>query len=172
MKGNITSFLLVLLVACFSVTAVGNGDNPKPRPFKGSMSGEATFDFVSGACLDVTGAPWQTLSYLTGDLSHLGESEWFTSHCATLDGQQLVNGEATLVAANGDEIWMTYTAELISPFILPGVLLYAQENIVVGGNGRFEGASGEFLTLVAVTIDDLTAPTTPVSGDFAGTISY
>lgn len=172
MKRNVISFLLVLLVASFSVTAVGNGDNPKPRPFKGSMSGEATFDFASGACGDVTGAPWQTLSYLTGDLSHLGESEWFTSHCTTLDGTQLVNGEATLVAANGDEIWMTYTAELISPFIVPGVLVYAQENIVVGGNGRFEGASGEFLTLVAVTIDDLTALTTPVSGDFAGTISY
>jgi hypothetical protein len=172
MKRNVTSFLLVLLVACFSVTAVGNGDNPKPRPFKGSMSGEATFDFVSGACSDVTGAPWQTLSYLTGDLSHLGESEWFTSHCSTLDGQQLVNGEATLVAANGDEIWMTYTADLIPPLIIPGTVMYIQDNVVVGGTGRFEGASGKFLTLVAVTIDDPTALTTPVSGDFAGTISY
>jgi hypothetical protein len=172
MKRNFISFLLVLLVACFSVTVAGNGNNPKPRPFKGSMSGEATFDFISGACLDVTGAPWQTLGYMIGDLSHLGESEWFVSHCSTPDGLQLVNGQGTFVAANGDELWMTYTAELISPFTVPGVMLYAQDNVVTGGTGRFEGAAGEFQTLLAVTLEDLTVPTTPVSAEFAGKIIY
>lgn len=172
MKRNITSFLLVLLVACFSVTAAGDGDNLQPRPFMGSMSGEGTFDFTTGACLGITGAPWQSFGYMAGNLTHLGNSEWFVSHCSTLDGQQLVNGEGTLVAANGDELWMTYTAELISPFIVPGVMLYAQDNVVTGGTGRFEGASGAFQTLIAVTIEDLTVPTAPASGEFAGTITY
>lgn len=172
MKRNVISYLLILLVACFSVTAAGNGDNPQPRPFTGSMSGEGTFDFTSGACLGITGAPWQSIGYMAGDLAHLGNSEWFVSHCSTLDGQQLVNGEGTLVAANGDELWMTYTADLISPFIVPGILVYAQHNVVVGGTGRFEGASGEFQTLIAVTLEDLTVLTAPVSGDFGGTITY
>lgn len=172
MKRNVLSFLLILLVACFSVTAVGNGNNPHPRPFKGSMSGESVADFTTGACLGVTGAPWQTFAHLTGELTHFGRSEWYTSHCSTLDGMQLVNGDATLVAANGDELWMTYTAELISPFIVPGVLLFAQTNVVVGGTGRFDGASGELLTLVAVTIEDMSSINLQISAEFAGTISY
>lgn len=172
MNRNITSFLLILLVACFSVTAAGNGDNLQPRPFMGSMSGEGTFDFTTGACLGITGAPWQSFGYLAGNLTHLGNSEWFGSHCSTLDGQQLVNGEGTLVAANGDELWMTYTAELISPFIVPGVLIYAQNNIVTGGTGRFEGASGELLTIVYLTIETFTDEVVPVNGEFAGTIAY
>ena len=172
MKRNVISFLLILLVACFSMTAVGNGDNPHPRPFKGSMSGDATFDFTTGACIVITGAPWQSIGYMAGNLTHLGKSEWFVSHCATPDGLQLVNGEGTLVGAIGDELWMTYTAVLFSPFIVPGVMMYAQVNVVTGGSGRFEGASGTFKTLIAVTIEDLTVLTTPASGEFAGTITF
>jgi len=175
MKRNIARFLLTLLLVCFTATVVGKGYNPHARPFMGSMSGEATFDFTTGACLDVTGAPWQSIGSMAGNLTHLGQAEWYVSHCSTPDGMRLVNGEGTLVAANGDEIWMTYTAELIShdefpP--LPAVLVYAQVNIVTGGSGRFEGASGEFLSLIFVTIEDLTVLTTPVDVQFAGNIIY
>jgi hypothetical protein len=173
MKRKFLFVLTLVLAATFSMAVAVAGDNAKGRPFKGSMSGEATFDFASGACLDVTGAPWQTIGYMAGKLSHLGKSEWFVSHCSTLDGSQLVNGEGVLVAANGDEIWLTYTADLISPFTPPPVvLLYDQTNIVVGGTGRFEGASGEFKSLIAVTIESLTAPTTPAEAEFAGSITY
>jgi len=175
MKRNIVRFLLALLLVCFTATAVSDGYNPHPRPLMGSMSGEATFDFTTGACLDVTGAPWQSFGNVAGNLTHLGQAEWHVSHCSTPDGTRLVNGEGTLVAANGDEIWMTYTAELISHDVfppLPAVLVYAQVNIVTGGSGRFEGASGEFLSLIFVTIEDLTVLTTPVDVQFAGNITY
>ena len=173
MKRKFLPILASLMVACFSVALAVAGDYANPRLFRGSMNGEATFDFGSGACLEVTGAPWQTIGHMTGELSHLGESEWFVSHCSTLDGLQLVNGEGALVAANGDEIWMTYTADLISPFTPPPVvLLYRQTNVVVGGTGRFEGASGEFISLVAVTIEDLAVPAVPAEAEFAGTITY
>jgi len=172
MKSKAFLFLLALLLVLFSATVVGKSPNPHPRPFKGSMSGEATFDFTTGACLGITGAPWQTIGYMEGKLTHLGKAEWFVSHCSTLDGLQLVNGEGIFVAANGDELWMTYTAELISPFIVPGVVLYAQDNVVTGGTGRFENASGKFQTQIAITLEDLTVLTTPASGEFAGAISY
>ena len=137
------------------------------------MSGEAVFDFSSDACLPVTNAPWQTVSNLSGNLTHMGRSEYFSTHCSTLDGTSLVNGVATLVAANGDEIWLTYTAELISPLLPPPVVLvYLVENVVVGGTGRFEDASGEIASLAYVTIEAFTDPSSPLDFDFAGTIIY
>lgn len=175
MKRNSIRFLMTLLLVCVSATVIGQGPGPHARPFMGNMSGEATFDFISGACLNVTGAPWQTLSSFSGTLTHLGQAEWHTSHCTTLDGLQLVNGAGTLVAANGDEIWMTYTADLISHDALPAPpmqLVYLQVNIVTGGTGRFEGASGELMSLVYVSIEDLTVLTTPLGTEFAGNIRY
>jgi hypothetical protein len=173
MKRNIVGFLLTLLLVGFTATAVGGGYNPHPRPFMGSMSGEAIGDYDSGACLDVTGAPWQTFTNVAGNITHLGLAEFHMSHCSTLDGTQLVNGAGTLVAANGDEIWVTYTANLISPFTPPPVVLvYLQHTVVVGGTGRFEGASGTFLGLVSVTVESLTAPILPIDANFAGSITY
>jgi len=173
MRSKAVRFLLTLLLACFSATVVSAGDNPYPRPFFGSMTGEGTFDFTSGACLDVTGAPWQSISSLVGNLTHLGLSEYHSTHCSTLDGFHLVGGEATLVAANGDEIWLTYSGELISPFLPPPVVLvYEVHNVVVGGTGRFEGASGEIMILVFVTIEDLSVLSAPVDMEFAGNIIY
>jgi hypothetical protein len=173
MKRNVVGILLTLLLVSFTATAVGDGYNPNPRPFMGTMSGEATFDWVSGGCLDVTGAPWVTSGYATGNMTHLGLTKFYVSHCSTFDGTQLVNGVGTLVAANGDEIWITYTAELISPFLPPPVVVvYLQQNVVVGGTGRFEDASGVFLTLLTVSLEDLTAPTALVDLEFAGSIAY
>jgi len=173
MKRNIVGFLLALLLVGFTATAAGDGYNPHPRPFMGSMNGEATADYVSGACLDVTGAWWQTLTHVTGNMTHVGQSEFYMSHCSTVDGTQLVNGMGNLVAANGDEIWVTYTADLISPFTPPPVvLIYEVHFVVVGGTGRFEGASGTFLGVVAVTIESLTALIIPTDFNFAGSITY
>jgi hypothetical protein len=171
MKRKFLLIFTTVMLICFGAAVAG--DNAKPRPFKGSMNGEATFDWVSGDCLGVTGAPYKTYAHLEGKLSHLGKSEWFVSHCTTLDGAHFVNGEAVLVAANGDEIWLTYTGDLISPFPPPpAVYLYSQRNVVVGGTGRFEGASGEFNSLVAVTVETMTDPTVPVEAEFLGAIAY
>jgi hypothetical protein len=173
MKRNIVGFLVTLIFVGFTAAAIGDGYNPHPRPLMGNMSGEATFDWISGACLDVTGAPWQSFTDVSGNMSHFGRSEFHMSHCSTLDGTQLVNGAGTLVAANGDELWVTYTADLISPFTPPPVvLLYQTDFVVVGGTGRFEGASGAFLGLTYVTIESLTAEIVPTDFNFAGSITY
>jgi len=173
MKRNIVGFLLVLLLVSFTSAAAGDGYNSHPRTLVGNMSGEAIGDWVSGACLDVTGAPWQTLTHVSGSMMHVGLSEFYMSHCSTLDGMQLVNGAGTLVAANGDEIWVTYTADLISPFTPPPVVLVYQTHfVVVGGTGRFEDASGTFLGLISVTVESLTAPILPIDANIAGNITY
>jgi len=175
MKRKSVQFLLTLLLVIISATVVGNGDNPQTRPFMGSMNGEAIFDFDfdSSPCLSVTGAPWQTVSSMEGKLTHLGRSEYYSTHCSTLDGTQLVNGEATLVAANGDEVWLSYTANLLGTFPAP-VLVYVVDNVVVGGTGRFEGASGKFLIIAIVTLGEVPDPTAPapLEMNFAGNITY
>lgn len=173
MKRKSVQYLLIVLLACFTAAVVANGGNPHPRPLMGSMSGEATYDWESGACLPVTGAPWRTINYMVGHVTHLGWTEYYSHHCADPVTFALEAGEATMVAANGDEIWFTYTAELITPFTPPPVtVVYAVENVVVGGTGRFENASGEFLSLVAVTIEDLADPSTPLTQEIAGSMTY
>jgi hypothetical protein len=52
------------------------------------------------------------------------------------------------------------------------VLVYEVHNVVVGGTGRFEGASGEIMILVFVTIEDLSVLSAPVDMEFAGNIIY
>ena len=173
MKRKAVPFLLTLLLACLSATVVIAGDNPNPRPLMGSMSGEAIADYASGACLELTGAPHETISHMAGPLTHLGWAEYHSSHCLNLLTFGLENGEATLVAANGNEIWLTYSAELISPFTPPPVVLvYAVENVVVGGTGRFKNASGEFLSLVFITVEDPAALSVPVGQEFTGNIIF
>ena len=182
MKRKAVRFLLTLLAVCFAATVVADGYNPNPRPIMGFMSGEAEFAFdpYSSPCLALTGVPWQTVSSMSGEVSHLGLTEYMSTHCSTPDGSSLVYGEATLAAANGDEIWLTYTAGLVNvipvspPAPMPVILVYSMENIVVGGTGRFDDASGEILALVFVTIEEfiIPSPPAPLDMEFAGYITY
>lgn len=177
MKRSVISLLLVFLVACFSVTAAGEGGNPHSRLLMGSLSGDASW-VMDGKCDAVNGDPQNgipgltSLGSMTGEVSHFGRTTYESSHCSTPDGQNLLLGEATLTAANGDEVWLSYTAELVSPFEIPGTLVYLVENVVVGGTGRFEGASGEILFLTFVTFEDLTAMSVPVDHEIFGSITY
>lgn len=175
MNHPVIKILVVLLLACCVATATG--EDSTPRAFKGSMSGEASFDFdfTSSPCLAVTGAPWQTISTLKGKMTHMGLTEYLSTHCSTLDGMQLLQGEAMMIAANGDELWLSYTAELIShdEFPPPPVeLTYLATNVVVGGTGRFEGATGSMVQLAFISIEDLASPTSAVEMIFGGTVTY
>ena len=80
----------------------------------------------------------------------------------------LVGGEAYFVAANGDELWMTYTGQVLAP---PPVFVVLGEYIVTGGTGRFEGASGTIMAKVYVTLVGMEVPN-PIEMNFAGTIAY
>ena len=174
MKRKTIQFLLSLAMVLSSVAVAGNGGgpekahNPHPRPIMGGLSGEATFP-LSSECEAITGAWWQTHTAATGEMDHLGLTEHYSTHCSTLDGLNLVDGEGTFVAANGDEVWTTYSAQLIAP---PPVMVFLTEYTVVGGTGRFEGASGTIIGLVYVTFLGMEAPAFPVEMTFAGTIAY
>ncbi len=158
----------VMVLVLVATSTVSLAKNPKLRPFKGTFAGEATFP-MNGACLDLTGAPWQTLSETEGRMSHLGRTHLSTSHCSTFDGMAAVNGVATFTAANGDEVWATYTATTIAP---PPLIVQQSNFVIVGGTGRFEGASGQLIGMVYVTYEGEDDPSWPIEFVFAGTIAY
>ena len=160
---------LVILVLVLTATApVSAGDNPKLRPFNGTFAGEATFP-ESDVCLDVTGAPWQTLSSSVGRMSHLGLTELSTAHCSTLDGSAAVAGEATFTAANGDQLQATYTAVTVAP---PPLIVQEIDFVVVGGTGRFENATGWLRGVAYVTFEGFDDPSWPIEFAIAGAVAY
>ena len=173
MKHNAIKYLLALVMVLTSamVIAAGNGPekahNEKPRPIMGTLNGEVTFP-LNDECTDITGAWWQTTTVAVGEMDHFGLTEHYSTHCSTLDGMSLVSGEASFVAANGDELWTTYTGQVLAP---PPVIVVLAEYIVTGGTGRFEGASGSIMALVYVTLVGMEVPN-PIELDFAGTIAY
>ena len=89
----------------------------------------------------------------------------------TLDGQAHVNllegtgsGSFVFTAANGD----TLTAEFIgrATVIGPGVIALSERAVIIGGTGRFAGASGSF-----IVERTLYAASGTTVGSFEGTVS-
>jgi hypothetical protein len=158
----------LVTLALVTAASVSTATNPNFRPFKGSSAGEATFP-ESEACLDVTGSFWQTLSVSEGRMSHLGRMTLTTSHCSTLDGSAAVGGEATFTAANGDELWATYTAVTVAP---PPLIIQESDFVIVGGTGRFENATGWLRGVIYVTFEGFEDPSWPLEFAIAGAVAY
>lgn len=163
-NATIVTLVLVLMSAASVCTAA----NPNFRPFKGSTAGEATFP-ASEACRGVTGAPWQTLSVTEGWISHLGRVTLATAHCSTLDGSAAVSGQATFTAANGDQLWATFTAVTVAP---PPLIVQEADFVIVGGTGRFENAAGWLRGVVYVTFEGFEDPSWPIEFAIAGAVAY
>lgn len=169
MRGtNYVRVMVVVVLVLTAASALSAGENPRPRPFWGRLAGEASF-LPSDACLGITGAPFQTASASAGRMTHLGRTRFDTTHCTTLDGSAAVGGEATFTAANRDEVWVTYTATTVAG---PPLIVQEGEFIIIGGTGRFEGASGSFHGMVYVTFEGFDDPSWPLEFVFAGTIAY
>jgi hypothetical protein len=125
-------------------------------PFKGSFEGDVT----------VRPAP-PLLSVLvdaTGNATHLGQF--------TLDIPHFVNpangtaiGTYEFTAANGDTLIAEFHG-VATPTAMPGVLYIEETATIIGGTGRFAGATGSFLS---ERLYDRVAGTT--IGSFEGTIS-
>jgi len=158
-------FLIFTLLIIIS-TPVLAGDNPNERPFWGAFSGVANF-MPAAECDAISGI--QTIALTDGRMTHLGKSEFSTSHCPTEDGMYALLGEATMVAANGDELSFTYTAETVAP---PLSIIQEIDMVITGGTGRFDGASGELSGHVYIDFLGMTTPDWPLKFVLSGYIVY
>lgn len=141
-------FVVILMVcglALLAFSATANAGK-QARPFKGYAVGQVTFTL--GTADDPNSSPWfppygmWTNSYVIGNASHLGRSVLTARH-PTPGGTEIADGTMKLVAANGDEVKITYTG--YAPLPTPGVTDVFPVELdftIVGGTGRFAAASG------------------------------
>jgi hypothetical protein len=131
-------------------------------------------DLFGGRCS--APADWVTTVDSTGFASHLGEVTVVNSHCtryeffATPNTGVFGDGRMTVTADNGDELWLAYSGSFVfytdeNPEV--GVSDIAMTLTVVGGTGRFVGATG---TLHGTAVDDF--PAGPNVADVWGSIVY
>jgi hypothetical protein len=133
-KSVVSLVVLGLVFVVFSATASAA---TKARPFQGYMIGTATF--TPGTATDPSPTGVWARPYGVGDVSHLGASVMTAKHPADLTFK---DGDMTLVAANGDKVFMKYSGGGPAPQYLGQVYDIGIKFTIVGGTGRFTGATG------------------------------
>jgi hypothetical protein len=139
------------------------------RPVKGSTAGTTTVDIATGV----------GTSQGTGTVSHLGKTTFTLNLRATPTGPTTVavSGTGTLVAANGDQVFVTVTGIATVPSLVPAVGQRLETTLVstiTGGTGRFSDASGTTTTTVHLEIVSVVGTTfsTRDTTTLVGRISY
>lgn len=78
-----------------------------------------------------------------GTATHIGSFTTTITFCVDPATFEYVNGEGSLIAANGDEIFIAIALGQILPTTEPGYdLEFKDPFMITGGTGRFYGASG------------------------------
>ena len=132
----------------------GNSGMDKGVPFKGTYTNtHQTLQPPPMFQQKVTGK---------GNATHLGASsfEAITNVKVTPPAPFAVSGTRTLTAANGDQLFTKFTG--ISTPLSPGVSRANLHDVITGGTGRFQAASGSF---DAVAISDQVTATFEVTFD-------
>ena len=152
---GLVAVVTALAFAAVALSAAGGTD----RPFTGSATGLA--NFVPDPSCPVG---FRSVTETSGTASHLGLVSFSSNHCFALPNL-ITQGQGTLVAANGDELYLTYSGTCTPP----DFATCNTDTVVVGGTGRFENATGEFQVTAVVTN---TAPPRPIAMTWEGTLSY
>ena len=160
--------VLLMALALLLIAVPAAGAEPDARPFKGSMSGSITFE-MDPSC-DNNQWLLRTDSLATGNVSHMGRSLMASSHC-TPAAAEIDGGEMTLTAANGDRVFIEYTGTAPPPNAA-GIIVVDVEFVIIGGDGRFDGASGGGDMTGFIVFEGIEDPEWPASWVWQGTIGY
>jgi hypothetical protein len=106
-------------------------------PFKAHYQSGASYFPVQGR-EDCEKAGLVTAGYeeIWGQATHLGRFTSSLLHCFNPDTGVFTAGESTYIAANGDTVDMIYYGRAVDDQLL------IDNFTIVGGTGRFEGATG------------------------------
>jgi hypothetical protein len=164
--------VMILLVALGLVLAsaapVAATSDPG-RPLKGTAAG---FGMVQPdeACPPVL---LRSVFTATGRATHLGRFNLDYYNC-TPPGSTVTGIEMTFVAANGDKVFVAYDAHDVPPVGAEPTLLAITYNFeIVGGTGRFAGATGGGQMMAAIEFTGIEGPNHwPTTFVIKGTIAY
>lgn len=164
--GTVAAASAVALVV-FAPSAL-SGPGGADRPFKATLAGSSNFP-LDPTCL----VGRRTVSTATGTASHLGQVTMVSNHC-TPPANVITDGQMTLVAANGDELHLTYAGTCdFDPFSPVGTIFPCHTPaVVVGGTGRFQGATGTAQTIALITFAGLGVPDWPGTWSLHGQLTY
>lgn len=136
---------ITMLLALAAPAAAAN----PTRPFAGRATGTSTLvPILQPIAACPAGSMWLATEHGTGNFAHLGLVHYTLEQCAaanmeTGEGWTTQNGTITLVAANGDRLFlshsMTFTA---TPMPVPTTAISHLDWSVTGGTGRFADADG------------------------------
>ncbi|MBE0568305.1 MAG: hypothetical protein IH577_01330 [Deltaproteobacteria bacterium] len=138
-----TTVVMLLSFAMFFVL-VCEGADPMTKPFNAMWSGTL---YVSERCADpiLTGTPsapiFQTINVGKGVSTLSGKSDWLSVICGyfTSGTTMAGSGWGIMTAANGDTLHILIESTVDLSTVPPK---WAETETVVGGTGRFEGATG------------------------------
>ena len=156
-------------LALFATIAIGTASalaaaKGTDRPLQGTTTGSLTVSLPSGAAT----------SSFTGNFAHLGATTGGDVATITLTSPATFTytGTDTLVAANGDEVFSTFTGSGV--FTSATTIESTQVNTITGGTGRFADASGTFAVTISsvVVSSSATSDTTDNTDTWNGQISY
>ena len=161
-----------LVLVAFSATALAK---PGAQPFKGLVSGGCTFTDGSEFGLPTSPSPtglW-TNSFAAGNVSHLGRVTMESHHPTPVD-EFIKDGHMTLVAANGDKVFMDYdgTAPFGPSWVVGTVIVCDIDFSITGGTGRFADATGDGDMIGYVTYAGFGVGVWPAYWVWEGTIRY
>ncbi|GGK19632.1 hypothetical protein GCM10007962_12130 [Yeosuana aromativorans] len=87
-------------------------------------------------------------SLFYGNVTHMGKVTGYTdgSDCHWTEAGTLISsGHEVTIAANGDELWSDGSIEITFPTDGSNIATIEGGSTIVGGTGRFEGATGWFI---------------------------
>ena len=159
--------MLLVALALLMVVVPAAGADSGTRPFKGSMSGSITFA-LDPSCEN----PWlmRTDSQATGNVSHPGLTTMTSAHCTPAAGW-IEGGEMTLVAANGDRVFVDYEGTAPPPNA-DGIIVADIDFVITGGDGRFAGATGGGDMTGLIVFEGIGDPEWAASWVWSGAIGY
>jgi len=141
---RVTALFAGLMLLSAPTALATHGQPLHEVPIAGVLTGADSYGDPS-TC--PAGAVWRYLQSGTGELSHLGAVTVATTHCTWLDSASTGHagpGTITLTAANGDTLVLAHQVTFEFGMPTPGHILSLIDLdwVVVGGAGRYEGATG------------------------------
>ena len=142
--------------------------NKHSVPFNGSMDG-----LVNPGGSVSCDPGWATINLeAEGEVLHCGRTTLNAANCSRVTSQQggeIENGSATLTAANGDIIYVSYSGTFVFDTYPPTMGTFSISGTITGGTGRFEGATG---SIDLGGTQQYGAYPDPFSLSWTGTIEY